>query len=371
MNDLIAILTRTARVGLERYYRDYPGVLHYTVRRDAQGHGVAHGYSVRYAAICQIGIDRWVRHHPDDGVQLPDLLGRVRDRVQGVDDIGDIALWVWAACEGRAEDAARFVQRMKELWPRQVESCHAVEVAWVVKACVRAYEADATLRPEVLPILEDARRRLTGLFEERSGLFRRHRRPGFRQRFSGEIACFADQVYPIVALSDVAGTLGDACAKEMAGRTADRICDFQGPLGQWLWHYDIPRNRVCEAYPVFSVHQHGMAPMALLACDSVTGKDHRTAIEKGIRWIWGQNELGLDLVLPEEGIILRDIERREPEKLSRKVKAACCVLGIRPAGALLCAPFRGFKVNYECRPYELGWILYAWADQVGRRTEKL
>ncbi len=367
LHDLIETLTRTARTGVERYYRGYPGVFHYTVHRDARGRGVAQGYSVRYAAICQIGISRWVRHHPEHGPQLPDLLGRVRDRVQGIDDIGDMALWAWAACEAKAPDADRFVRRMKDLWSGQAKGCHAVEVAWVLKACMRAHQADAALRSDVQPVLEGARSRLAGLFEERSGLFTRHRRPGLGQRLSGEIACFADQVYPILALSDAAATLGDVQAGEMAARAADRICDLQGPLGQWWWHYDVPRNRICEEYPVFSVHQHAMAPMALLACDAATGRDHAAAVEKGVRWLWGRNELGLDLVLESEGIIWRDIERREPAKLSRRVKAFCNVFGVRPAGRMVSALFRGFKVNWECRPYELGWILYAWADRADWR----
>lgn len=362
---MIQTLSRIAIEGIDRYYRDCPEEFHYTVRRNPKGQMKGEGESIRYAAICQIGISRWLKYHPDDATDLPDLYARISGNISRIDDVGDAALWVWAACEGQGFGLDAFVQRMKHLWPRQVAMLHAVELAWVLKACVRVHDTSVKLREQVLPILEEARQRLDALFHEQSSLFLRHRRAGFGQRLSGAIACFADQVYPIVALSDAADTLGDTRSKEMAERTVSRICELQGPLGQWLWHYDVPRNRVSEPYPVFSVHQHGMAPMALLACDAVTGQDHRAAIEKGLHWIWGRNELNQDLVLPEEGIIWRDIERREPEKLSRKVKAACNVMGIRRLGDFLCAPFRGFKVNHECRPYELGWILYAWADQVG------
>jgi hypothetical protein len=30
----------------------------------------------------------------------------------------------------------------------------------------------------------------------------------------------------------------------------------------------------------------------------------------------------------------------------------------------------GYVVNRECRPYELGWLLYAWADESARTTGK-
>ena len=41
-------------------------------------------------------------------------------------------------------------------------------------------------------------------------------------------------------------------------RCAHGLCQAQGALGQWWWHYDSLRGRVFEGYPVFSVHQHGM-----------------------------------------------------------------------------------------------------------------
>jgi hypothetical protein len=28
----------------------------------------------------------------------------------------------------------------------------------------------------------------------------------------------------------------------------------------------------------------------------------------------------------------------------------------------------GYVVNRECRPYELGWLLYAWGPQVSRNS---
>ena len=361
----LSSLTRTAITGLTRYYANYRDDFHYTVRRDSTGHLAAEGKSVRYGAICQIGITEWLKHHPEDSAVLPDLYSRVRGQISQIDDLGDCALWVWAASAIPGSDLQGFVRRMLQLWPDQAKSCHSVELGWILKACIRVHDTSAQLRPQIHSLLEEVRERLGALFVERSGLFKRHDRPGLLNRVSGDIACFADQIYPIVALSDAAATLGDQSAKYMAGRAADRICELQGPLGQWLWHYDVPRNRVCEAYPVFSVHQHGMAPMALLAADAVTGKDHSKEIAKGVQWIWGTNEMGQNLVLQEDGVIWRDIERKEPMKFSRKVKSACSVLGIQPLGQLICAPFRAFQVNYECRPYELGWTLYAWANRHG------
>jgi hypothetical protein len=176
------------------------------------------------------------------------------------------------------------------------------------------------------------------------------------------VACFSDQVYPILALSNYGAAFDDSQCVEYAANDAERICHLQGPLGQWWWHYDARCGRICEEYPVFSVHQDAMAPMAILASDRAGGADHVKEIELGLRWLFGDNELDTNMLLEEAGIIWRDIERREPGRLSRNLRAILCTAGIGPLHRLAGKCCTGFRINRECRPYHLGWILYAWAD---------
>jgi hypothetical protein len=362
MRELIGIVTATAAEGVGRYYRQYPGEFPYTVRADRQGGAKPQGYSIRYAAISQIGISRWLKHHPNDGAQLPDLQQKVSSRIDTIDDVGDAALWVWASCEGGHGDIDRLVSRLVHLWKDQSAGCNAVELAWVVKACAMVYECEPDRRGEVEAMMREAETRLRQLFSSESNLFRRHARGGYIERIGGRIACFADQVYPIVAYAHYGTLFEDAQALRMAEGAVETICRLQGPLGQWWWHYDTVTGRVCEGYPVFSVHQHSMAPMAILSYDRIAGRDHGQAMDLGLRWITGRNELEEDLVDRRLGIIWRDIERREPLKMSRVVRAASCTIGLKSLHTLAGKLSLGWRVNRECRPYELGWILYAWAD---------
>jgi hypothetical protein len=107
-----------------------------------------------------------------------------------------------------------------------------------------------------------------------------------------------------------------------------------------------------------------MAPMAIIASDKATGENHLGEIERGIRWLLGNNELHTNLLLDEAGIIWRDIEKHEPAKLSRSIRALFCVSGLHSLNKLVGKCFIGFRINYECRPYHLGWILYAWANHL-------
>ena len=75
---------------------------------------------------------------------------------------------------------------------------------------------------------------------------------------------FAAQVYPIQALARLHRSADDQEALAVANSVAAAICTAQGEAGQWWWHYDGRTGGVVEGYPVYSVHQHAMGPMALL-----------------------------------------------------------------------------------------------------------
>ncbi|MBM4026145.1 MAG: hypothetical protein FJ280_12170 [Planctomycetes bacterium] len=361
--ELLEMVLATALKGLGRYYRQCPQDFHYTVRSDPQGPPRPKGYSLRHAAISQIGISRWRRHHPADPTPLPDLHRRLADRIATIRDLGDAALWVWASGESAHDHTGPCVRRMVELWESQSHRCNAVELAWVLTACLRIHEGCPEHRTQIEGIRQEADARLLQLFSPRSGLFGRHARDSWLERVGGRIACFADQVYPILAYSCYGVIFDNRAALDMAGRTVETLCRLQGPLGQWWWHYDTATGRISEEYPVFSVHQQAMGPMAILAYDCATGQDHGAAIERGLRWIAGNNELQKDLVHPELGIIWRDIEKREPLKVSRVVRAVSSAAGLTTLHRLANKCCIGFRVNRECRPYELGWTLYAWADR--------
>src|SRR5208337_2321146 len=111
-------------------------------------------------------------------------------------------------------------------------------------------------------------------------------------RLRGQIGSFADQLYPIYALSKFATSFHVKEPLALALECAKAICRAQGKLGQWWWLYDSRTGRVLSRYPVYSVHQHGMAPMGLFALQEATGQNFTEAIYRGLQWVYGTNELG-------------------------------------------------------------------------------
>jgi hypothetical protein len=68
----------------------------------------------------------------------------------------------------------------------------------------------------------------------------------------------------------------------------------------------------------------------------------------------------MPLVASEKGVIWRKVARREPRKAVRVLSAVTTSLlpGLHVPG--LDTLFPPVRVDYECRPYELGWLMYAW-----------
>jgi hypothetical protein len=314
--------------------------------------------SVRYTAIAALGIARLSRSGQRNilaGVEAADLVAPVLARALAGTDPGAVALATWLAAElEMPEQAAQGVDKIKDL-VRAAAPIPTVDQAWMLTALVEhGLSADLHL---VAAELADRLIR----HQAPGGIFPHVLPPESQSRLRAHVGCFADQVYPIQALARYAAAADAPRAMTAANRCATRICELQGPAGQWWWHYDARTSDVIEGYPVYSVHQHAMAPMALFDLLEAGGADHLSAVARGLDWIAQHPEVPEPLIAPDLGVIWRKVGRREPSKAMRKLRAV--TTSIRPGlrfGALDVA-FPPTRIDRECRPYELGWLLYAWS----------
>jgi len=153
-------------------------------------------------------------------------------------------------------------------------------------------------------------------------------------------------------------------AREMARRIGELLLEHQHPLGQWAWHYNTRTGKMVDLYPVYSVHQDGMAPMALLQLEQALGVLTTPAVARGAAWLFGRNELGELMAILERALIRRSIRRRSPmRRVVVPLKAASLMrLGhAQDLGACLSDPSI-LEVDTELRPYHLGWCLYAFSE---------
>jgi hypothetical protein len=166
--------------------------------------------------------------------------------------------------------------------------------------------------------------------------------------------------YSIQALSRYHRIVHDEAALAAANRAADRICELQGPDGQWWWHYDARTGLLVEGYPVYSVHQDAMGPMCLLDLAEAGGRDHTDSIRNGLRWMARAPEVNCSLIDDERSVIWRKVHRGDAAKIVRGVRAAGSRLHSSLQIRLLDRLFPPDRVEYESRPYHAGWALDTW-----------
>lgn len=321
------------------------------------GHSGQHnaGHSIRYSAIALIGLASSPDEIPAiDATERRGIRGQLLSALPSA-ALGDAALIAWATSLTGGTPAAAW-NRIAELSTASARH-PVVEVAWALAALTlgapRAFDG---LRRSLAD-------RLLSAYVGRGRMFRHEvaAQAGFRSH----VTCFADQVYPIHALSHYAFTTGDGRALDSAGECARHLCSLQGDAGQWWWHYDVRRGRVLERYPVYAIHQDAMAPMALMALERAGGPDLHASICRGLQWLAAAPELrGASLIDEEQRMVWRKVGRHEPAKLSRYVQAAASRWRPGRRASWLERLFPPGAVDYEDRPYHWGWLLYAWA---GRR----
>lgn len=343
-----------ALAGLRHMYLPAQQCFAFRLRRNEVGTRLLEGTSHRYSAIVLLGLSREdpgavvnVLHGEGGASVCASLVGSAGHLM----NLGDVALSLWAAHGWNVAERQALRTRIQSLGP--IVGAHPmVELAWTLDA-LTCDGSDA----------ESARslaRRIMSSFRPDSGLFPHWPSDAVPRSLRAHVACFADQVYSTHALAEYGRVFDDSGARAIARRCADRMCALQGPEGQWWWHFDIRNGSVIEGYPVYAVHQDAMGPMALLSVERACGADYGEALDRSLSWLADPLEIAGSLVDTQAGVIWRKVGRNEPFKFTRRLQAGASRIhtGLRVPG--LNRLLRPTRVDWESRPYHLGWILHAW-----------
>lgn len=353
-----AALCKMAAAGLVRMFDPGKQIFCDTYMRTERGME-RKGMSPRYTMMTLLGLARYERLGNRSEIVIRPVFNALINDVTWINTAGDLGLLLWTCAELSPE-------RLPEVY-KKVDAHTALarfadgragstfEVAWYLTGLASCY---LTGHCDLTGLSEQAAaaRRILESNCGPSGVYGHlSRSASWGGRLRGRIGSFADQVYPTIAFARLSQALQDSTAQQFAARTAEKMCELQGAMGEWFWHYDCVTGRVFSRYPVFSVHQHAMGPMMLFAASEATHRDFSEAIYKGLAWI-NNNELGRDFAEPSLGLVWRCIYL---DRMDAYTDAALRFLQLRdgpvPSGRL--------KVRYECRPYELGWLLYAFAEK--------
>lgn len=316
------------------------------------------GVSDRYTLISLLGLARLETGGGKSPVDVQKALASLLSSPAKPYGIGDLGLLLWLCALASPDRVSRVwsERRMGEALSRLPDALQGrtMELSWFLSGIAHAALAKVHGIPGLEELAENTCREVLRNYGGK-GIFYHIRRSSLAGLLRGRLGSFADQAYPIYALSKYHQTYGSKKALVVASDCAEAICRLQGPLGQWWWHYDAETGRVAGRYPVYSVHQDGMAPMALHAAGEASGRSFEGAIFRGLKWIAGDNELSMDLIDPSRNVIWRSIYRDRHKLYASELASAVFHRGKE-------REYTDVKVLFECRPYHLGWLLYAFSE---------
>ncbi|MGP0020235.1 MAG: hypothetical protein ACLPHP_16815 [Candidatus Sulfotelmatobacter sp.] len=326
---------------------------------------VQEGLSPRYTMMTLMGLHRLEEAGGTSPIEIAPVLKALLANLDWVQDIGDLGVLLWTcalvAPERLAEIEGRIELETALLRYRSAKRGVTMELAWFLTGLSNW----SLVCPEKLVGLRGLALQTLALLKKNrgeQGFFGHLARGGSVIGMTrGRIGSFADQVYPIYAMTRFSQAYQDEGALQMAVQCGRGLCEAQGALGQWWWHYDSLRGGVLEGYPVFSVHQHAMGPMTMFALGEAAHIDFTPWIYRGLKWINSENELGFNMEDDSARVIWR-CQYRSTSQVKTYLKAA---LNMGDAAK----PYQAKKdltVLFECRPYELGWLLYAFAARTGQ-----
>jgi hypothetical protein len=354
---LAAEIVDLARVGLPRMFNPERQLFCHALRRNTGGRLVQQGISHRYTMMTLLGLHRLEAAGTPSPIAIEPVIDELLRDLTWITNVGDLGVLLWLCAVVDPDRIKKFSAKLdsKNALVRYMDfrQRSTTELAWLLTGLAHARLATSATGMDALAgmayDLLRANQGPRGIFGHLSA------RDSWAGRIRGHIGSFADQVYPIYALAQFGKAFGDKDAIRRARECAETIIRLQGPQGEWWWHYNAGLGLVNEPYPVYSVHQHGMAPMALFALGEAAGMDFSKAVDRGLRWIASDNVLGFDMRYPAGGLVWRGIYLDSYWERFQALSHFLILPGEKRT-------FRRPSVRYECRPYELGWALYAFAS---------
>lgn len=321
------------------------------------------GISHRYTMMTLLGLHRFEQAGGTSPIAIKPVLDNLLLDLGWVDNLGDLGVLLWL-CAILCPDRLRAVEPQLQLTTaltryRGAKQRITMELAWFLTGLSYWGLAQPEKLASIEPLAFETYRMLKLNQGEHTFFGHLSRSGSLTGIVRGRIGSFADQVYPIYAFAQFSKAYQNEEAAQLSLKCALGICEAQGPLGQWWWHYDSVGGRVADGYPVFSVHQHAMGPMTLFGLGETIQRNFDQWIYKGLEWIHSNNELSYNMEDPAVGVIWRCIFRSE-RSLVRYLKAGFGSY----SKTVQHGRTEDLQVLFECRPYELGWLLYAFANRM-------
>jgi hypothetical protein len=320
---------------------------------------VREGLSPRYTIMTLLGLKELELAGMDSPFDTQAIYACFIRDTNWIQRIGDLGLLIWLTAAFDPDQLGGLFSTFscEAALDRysDAQDARTMELAWFLAGLAQAAETTPKLVSTLTDLSVETYHRIKENQGEDGVFGHMSTKNSLAGRLRGQIGSFADQIYPIYAMSKFAKVFQVEDPLGPALKCATEVCRAQGESGQWWWLYDTRSGQVSSRYPVYSVHQHGMAPMGLFAVEKATGRCFKQFIYKGLGWIYGTNELGVDMRDAAQNLIWRCIV---PGNSQKKYWQIALNIVRSPEQDIQA---RSLKILCEQRPYEFGWLLFAFA----------
>ena len=307
------------------------------------------------ACIVLVGL----RRADEVGLDQPFATGALRTTVLGAlsgheAHAGDIGLALWAESRDDGGAIGELTASLQRVASRKFDTLPLEQLAWVVtgltEAAVLAGDGGqlGSLREEATSALV-SRASESGLFTEEG------------KRRNAAAAPVGNQFHVLNSLCQTMRADSGSETAALAQSLATAVLELQRPDGSWPGLVDPQRGEAAALYPVLTVTQIALAPIALrVAGEQGLEGGFEAAINSGLAWAQGGNVLGFDLVHESESRLDRGIlPRREPGAVARGFSNA----SRRFRGRLPDLDPDRLILDPAVSSEDLGWVLEAWAGR--------
>jgi len=290
------------------------------------------------------------------GTDQPFPTGALRTRILGDLGGGDVSpgelgLALWAESRAGGDAISEIDGLIRRATVRGFERVPLEQLAWLASGLSES----AVLTGEDTGLLGEVSGDLTARIVPGTGLAR-----DVHARRLGSAVPVSGQFHLLHALVQMVRS-GSEELRPVAAELAGALLALQRDDGAWPGLIDPVRAGAAVVYPVLTVTQLAVAPIALRSASELGLEgDFPDAIEAGMKWAGGANALGLRLVHEKDARIDRGIlPRRKPGALGRGINSAAR----RIRGQAAEPDPRQLIIDPASSSEDLGWVLEAWSGR--------
>lgn len=315
-------------------------------------------FNSRYTLINLIGLHKAKNYGFNSNLDLTKILKHHIDKAETITGIGELGLLLWAIGLISPEESTKLLTKINFnealLNFKDSKLGYTMELSWFLTGLLFASTFNEKFKNSIdnLPnlVYKRIRKNYGG-----HGIFQHEDKNNFEGKLRAKVGTIADQIYPIYALSIYSQQIQNEEALLIAKECAEKICEHQGKNGEWKWQYDSVTGEIISHYPIHSVHQLALAPMALFSIQMASDTDFSKNIFSSLNWLAENHKLYNQIIDKNNNAIWNKVT----PILNNKLSSLLYYLKINSLNK-----FRKLKVDYVSSSYDFGWILYTFAGRI-------